>query len=224
MFEDVSDNIGLFYCGTKTFHGGEALLPEERGFVARACEKRIRDFATGRHCAREALGGLGFARSPIPMAPSRAPVWPSGVTGSITHTEGYAAAVVGSKERVMGVGVDAQSLSRKITPGMETLILTKGDADFLARSSTVLSREEKVHLAFCVKESLYKCINPLLGRFFGFDAAEMVSYSPKTGEFVVRLNKDLVWPAGTEFSGSYILKDGVVASLLAIEQGASSRV
>ena len=42
-----------------------ALFPEEEAYVARAVEKRRREFTTGRWCARAALQQLGIAPAPL---------------------------------------------------------------------------------------------------------------------------------------------------------------
>src|SRR3712207_1286527 len=63
------------------------LLPEEEGSVRTAGVKRRREFAAGRQCARRALAHLGFAGVPLPASADRAPCWPVGVCGSISHTE-----------------------------------------------------------------------------------------------------------------------------------------
>jgi 4'-phosphopantetheinyl transferase EntD len=218
MFEDKVAQKGLRYRGTSTFRGREALLPEERDYVSRACSKRVRDFATGRFLAREALAELGLGAAPIPMAPSRAPLWPEGVRGSISHTDDYAAVVVGRSDRVRGLGLDVQHLSRPITEGMERLILTDEDRAFLEGSSTELSRREKLHLIFCAKEALYKCLNPIVDRFFGFHAAHVVDYDPGQGRYAIRLAEELAWPSGTTFQGEFVISHDRVGTLLVLDE------
>ncbi|MGW0200337.1 4'-phosphopantetheinyl transferase, partial [Nonomuraea sp. NPDC003201] len=41
------------------------LFPEEEAFIARAVDKRRREFTTARHCARRALDRLGLPAAPI---------------------------------------------------------------------------------------------------------------------------------------------------------------
>src|SRR5579859_734056 len=92
--------------------GDLALLdPSERAAVAQAIESRAREFAAGRLCARRALAELGLEQ-PIPAASDRQPIWPQGIVGSITHTEGIAAAVVASRSRFAALGLDAERASR----------------------------------------------------------------------------------------------------------------
>src|SRR3984957_6533699 len=86
----------------------DELLPEEFACLGRVVPKRYREFATGRTCARQALGILGFPRSPILVGPSRQPLWPPGAVGSITHCTGYCAAAVGRREDYRAIGIDAE--------------------------------------------------------------------------------------------------------------------
>src|SRR5208282_3247294 len=70
------------------------LLPAEAEFLGRAVPKRVQEFAAGRLCARRALAEFGIVDFPVRTAHDRQPVWPEFLVGSITHTEGYCAAVV----------------------------------------------------------------------------------------------------------------------------------
>ncbi|GAB3946415.1 hypothetical protein GCM10027614_39920 [Micromonospora vulcania] len=71
---------------------GELLAAEQACLGERAVESRRRDFTAGRVCARRAMADLGLPASAVPAAADRAPVWPAGVVGAITHTTGYCAA------------------------------------------------------------------------------------------------------------------------------------
>ena len=70
-----------------------ALFPDEQAAVSRAVEKRRAEFAAGRSLARIALTEIGHAPCAIAQA-DRAPVWPLGIVGSITHSNDYVAVCV----------------------------------------------------------------------------------------------------------------------------------
>ena len=76
--------------------------------MARSVAKRRNEFITARHCARIALGELGFPPLPILKGDKGEPCWPEGVVGSLTHCAGYRGAVVGRAGPVRSVGVDAE--------------------------------------------------------------------------------------------------------------------
>ncbi|MGA9872025.1 MAG: 4'-phosphopantetheinyl transferase, partial [Rhodococcus sp. (in: high G+C Gram-positive bacteria)] len=53
--------------------------PLEAPLVAKAVDKRKREFTSARHCARVAMGKLGVEPAPIMRGKSGAPQWPKGV-------------------------------------------------------------------------------------------------------------------------------------------------
>ena len=61
------------------------LFPAEEAVIADAVDRRRREFATARACARAALAKLGVPAAPIVPGSRGAPQWPPGVVGSITH-------------------------------------------------------------------------------------------------------------------------------------------
>lgn len=145
----------------------EALYAEEMAAIAEASEHRRREFATGRVLAHEAMIELGRAGAAIPRGPDREPVWPRGITGSITHTRDTAAVAVATTERVVSVGIDLETtgrvservLGRILTPAEQSLL---GDGD-----------KRLPDLVFSAKEAGYKATRPLAGRYIGFQEAEV---------------------------------------------------
>ena len=87
---------------------GLAPMPAEEPLIARSVAKRRNEFITVRHCARIALGELGFPPVAILKGDKGQPCWPEGVVGSLTHCAGYRGAVVGRGGVVRSVGVDAE--------------------------------------------------------------------------------------------------------------------
>ena len=61
-------------------------------------DKRKTEYLAGRWCAREALRILGFDGIPG-MGADRAPIWPGGTVGSITHSKGTAEVMVADARR-----------------------------------------------------------------------------------------------------------------------------
>lgn len=89
------------------------LLPEELASIRAAVPARIAEFAAGRRCARDAMRELGIAAdAPLLRGAHREPLWPTGLRGSITHTEGYCAAVVARAGDCAGLGIDAERCGR----------------------------------------------------------------------------------------------------------------
>ena len=201
--------------------GLEVLFPEEARYVSGACQKRIRDFAMGRYCARVAMEELGMRGEPIPSTASRAPYWPEGVVGSISHTAGFAAALLGSARDYASLGLDCQQVEHgRISSGMAKLILAPGEDEHLqeTRQFEDMSREELLTLVFSAKEALYKCLNPLVKKFFGFHCAEIICIDSRDGSFRIRLSQSLSkdFQEGHEMQGKFCLLEDVLSVSLAL--------
>ncbi len=183
------------------------LWPEEAACVARAAPRRAAEFAFGRACARAALGSLGIPPSAIAAGADRAPVWPEGIRGTITHTDGYAAAAVARDRDFLGVGLDAEPagrVARKLWPKIATVteqgwLLALG-ADLEARAATLL---------FCAKEAFYKCQYPATGRWLGFADVEVeAKLVGVTGTYTVRVVGARARGDATDSaSGRYLVRD-----------------
>lgn len=87
----------------------DSLHPKERALVAQAAPRRMREFATGRACARAALAELQIEDFPVLVGAMREPLWPKEITGSVTHDRDFCGAVVAEKRYLASVGVDAVS-------------------------------------------------------------------------------------------------------------------
>lgn len=154
--------------------------------LSRALLRRRFEFAAGRYCAQQALGALGAMSGPIGITDRRTPDWPLGIVGSITHAEGYAAAVVGPSSKFLGLGIDCELLLDESTAErIRALVITPGDAKVLAAAG--LSGPLGTSLVFSAKESIYKCISPLTGTYFSFDAARLTRIDLQQGTFAFEL-------------------------------------
>jgi 4'-phosphopantetheinyl transferase EntD len=151
---------GLY--GAEIWDEGQAVTIhlEEEIHVARSAEKRRRDFALGRACARAALAELGHGGAAIGKGENGAPLWPRGVTGSITHTQGYAAALVGESSRFAGIGIDAERTGgvtrdlwpRLFSPSEQQQLGTH--ANPLLAATFLFSAKEACYKAWTLKEAL----------------------------------------------------------------------
>ncbi|MDP6436361.1 MAG: 4'-phosphopantetheinyl transferase superfamily protein [Gammaproteobacteria bacterium] len=135
------------------------LLPEELAHTKKMVGLRRLEFAQGRACARAALESLGLPPDAIPTGSNREPLWPEGVVGSISHTDGAAAAVVGHGAQFAGLGLDMES-AEPLGDDLVELICRPDEE----------GRENGKHakLLFSIKEAIYKCIYPTVQTFVDF--------------------------------------------------------
>ena len=185
--------------------------------IQRSVAKRQAEFLAGRLCARAALQQLDHLDFIPAIGEDRAPVWPAHISGSITHSTGHAAAIVGHKAQWRGLGMDLENvLSLERAERLAGEILT---ADEMKRMA-LIPREQialLVTLTFSVKESLFKALYPIVHQRFYFEHAEVVEWS-ESGAVRLRLLTELSseWCYGTELMGQFAVADGQLLSLVAI--------
>jgi 4'-phosphopantetheinyl transferase EntD len=137
--------------------------PAEEGALsldeARSCErftgKRVADFAAGRVCARRVLKELGYAHVPLLIGVDRRPLWPSGIVGSISHTDGFCAVVAARSHDYLSIGVDAEIVGR-VGEDLWTNLFTPAELTLL-RARPAAERATRASIVFSAKEAFYKC-------------------------------------------------------------------
>ncbi|WP_431973633.1 4'-phosphopantetheinyl transferase family protein [Micromonospora haikouensis] len=161
------------------------LMAGEEQAVARAVPTRRLEFASTRHCARQALAALGLPPVAIPVGAGREPCWPPGVVGSLTHCAGYRAAAVAPETSAGSIGIDGEP-HEPLPVGVLRYVTTADDRVELAR---LAEQHPDVHwdkLLFSAKESVYKAWFPLTGRWLGFGDATL-TFDVPSGTFAARL-------------------------------------
>ncbi len=193
-------------------------MPAERSLIERAVEKRRREFTTARHCARQALSQLGIDPVPIMRGDRGMPLWPDQVVGSMTHCDGYRAAVVGYSLQVRSLGIDAEPHE-----GLPDGVL---DATSIAAERTALAtRPTGLHwdrLLFCAKEATYKAWFPLTGRWLGFEDAHITfeQDGPTSGTFSSQILIDgSVTDGGApllHLPGRWMIENGLIMTSISL--------
>ncbi|ALG84571.1 4'-phosphopantetheinyl transferase family protein [Gordonia phthalatica] len=148
---------------------GLTVLPAEESLIAKAVAKRRREFTTARHCARQALGQIGIEPVPILRGERGMPLWPRQVVGSMTHCDGYRAAVTAYSMQVRSLGIDAEPHDA-LPEGVLDHTSIEAEREVLA------TRDGDLHwdrLLFCAKEATYKAWFPITQRWLGFEDAHI---------------------------------------------------
>jgi 4'-phosphopantetheinyl transferase EntD len=189
------------------------LFPAEEEVIARAVDKRRREFITGRACARAALARLGLPAAPIPRGERGAPQWPAGVVGSITHCAGYRASAAAWRRDVRTIGLDAEPHA-PLPPQVLDTVASAAEQARLAELAAAVPAVHWDRLLFSAKESVYKAWFPVTGQWLGFgDAA--IDFGPERGQFSARILLDDPPVAG--FEGRWLVEDGLLATAIAVE-------
>jgi 4'-phosphopantetheinyl transferase EntD len=193
------------------------LFPEEMCFIGKAADKRRREFATARKCARNALGRLGVAAVPIPAGGGGAPQWPPGVVGSITHCTGYRAAAVARICDIATVGVDAEP-NDGLPDGVLGMMSLASERAQICELVSAIPDVCWDRLLFSAKESVYKAWFPLTRRWLSFDEAA-VTIGATDGTFDTRL---LVRAFGrndrpfTGITGRWLVANGLILTAITV--------
>lgn len=146
------------------------LWTEEAHAVRHAVPKRRREFAAGRAAVREAMRTLGMPDLPVPMGAKREPLWPEGITGSISHTASCCVAVLARVGTASALGIDLEpdeALDHNLIPE-----ICRPEEQEWARLHADPARETR--LIFSAKESVYKGQYGLTGTVLGFDDLSVV--------------------------------------------------
>lgn len=192
------------------------LYPAEAAVVARAVEKRRREFTTVRHCARQAMRRLGVPPAPLLPGQRGAPQWPAGVVGSMTHCDGYRAAAVARTGAVHALGVDAEP-HQPLPEGVLGMVALPEESTMLAARTAAEPAVCWDRLLFCAKESVYKAWFPLTGRWLDFAEASVTLAGD--GTFTARLRVDGPVVAGerlTGFAGRWLAGRGLLVTAVVV--------
>lgn len=171
---------GAVFAGGEIRYAQQPLFPEEEVAVQQAVPKRRAEFRAGRTYARAALSELGIARAPIVAGPDRAPVWPPGVTASITHDDTYCGVMAARVSDYAAVGIDIESAAPLDTDLVRSICSAAELEHGAALGDTLPVDFSK--LVFCAKETAYKAYYSLTRVFLEFTDME-IRVSPRDGTF-----------------------------------------
>ncbi len=200
------------------------LWPAEAAQVAASVPTRRHEFAVTRACAHRALARLGCPADPLLKGSDRAPCWPPGVIGSLTHCAAYHAAAATRDPLIAGLGIDAE-LHAPLPPGVDRLVLTPADRLALPASGGVAWER----VVFSAKESVFKAWWPLTQTWLDFADATIL-LDPARGSFRAVLRPPAAAPAtapsqlaGRFATSAELILTAVVFSRPAAAAAASAR-
>ncbi|MCT2590723.1 4'-phosphopantetheinyl transferase superfamily protein [Streptomyces sp. N2-109] len=202
------------------------LYPEELAIVARAVEKRRREFGAVRACARRAMEKLGVPPQPVLPGERGAPCWPEGLVGSMTHCDGYRAAALARAADLASLGIDAEPHA-PLPDGILPSVSLPAERERLTQLAV---RQPAIHwdrLLFSAKESVYKAWFPLTGKWLDFTEADIEVHADPgpTGPTAPhgRFRAELLVPGPLvggrrlgHFDGRWTVGQGLVATAIGV--------
>ncbi len=186
------------------------LLGDEVLAIDHVTSARAREFGAGRAAARMAMEQLGHPPRPVLQGDDRAPIWPAGLTGGITHTSRDALAIVTDDPSIRALGLDMEPAT-PMEPDLWRLICTQNDLLWLAGLGPT-QRGHFAKLIFSAKESFYKAqyqISRTLIDFLDVDLKPDLG----THQFTATLRRDVPGlPAGTMARGRFVILGNVIVT------------
>lgn len=178
----------------------------------RATPERKRQYVAGRYCADYAIERLrpSATRPAIGRGPAGEPQWPAGLTGSVTHTDGLASAAVARLTDVRSIGIDSEMrVDRWRAERIRLLVMLPEEH---AVGGRAIDEATRVTLVFSAKESIFKCLYPVVGRRFYYEDALITSADLATGRFVAKLTTPLApgFERGTIIRGRFEIDEARV--------------
>jgi 4'-phosphopantetheinyl transferase EntD len=120
--------------------------------------ERKREFENGRTYAKRALAAFGAQHVELPIGCDRAPLWPKGFVGSITHVrkgfDGYCAVAVARSDDYSAIGIDVE-YATGLAPAVWSTVLTAAELEQIY-GLPAPERESDVIRRWCVKEATVK--------------------------------------------------------------------
>lgn len=150
--------------------------------VANAVPKRQGEFLAGRLLAMKALGNFGMVSRSIPKSSSGNPIWPQGIRGSITHSNGTVGVWITSNPVDLGLDIESRITTRQAA-AIRRVVLTDAEREMGLGDADLTT-------VFSAKETIFKALYPRVSYRFGFDCAELAA-RPRRDVAAFRLTRTL---------------------------------
>ncbi|SDA97408.1 4'-phosphopantetheinyl transferase EntD (siderophore biosynthesis) [Mesorhizobium qingshengii] len=138
------------------------LLPEEARSIPARQQAMRRASGAARWIAHGLLAELGINDVAILRAPSGAPVWPDGMTGSLAHDDEMAVAAVAPVDRIASLGIDVEP-AQPLPDDILALVAIPADR------TDAVDRQLAGRILFSAKEAVYKAVYPLDREVLGYE-------------------------------------------------------
>jgi len=199
VFSSYFDNK---YYNDNFFHQLKISFPPSLGA---AVNKRKAEFLAGRWVADKVLRQFNITGDiNIGIGKHRSPIWPAQIIGSISHTHNKAYCVAVKKSEYRYLGLDNENwLTDNLVEQIKSSILVTGEYKLLHQAK--MTAPEIFTLVFSMKESVFKALYPLVGRYFDFHAAEIqkINFSDNSVQILLLESLNSHLPKGKILNGYF---------------------
>lgn len=197
IFHSASCTVSsIFFDDTTCYDKSFEKLEHDYAYILKNhcfCNKRKKEFLAGRYCGKKAIENLLESEnaSVIEINSDGTPKWPVGIVGTITHTRNLAGAAVGFSKNLQGIGIDYESiLSIDRANYLKDSILTKKESTYFLKNEK-MSFNVLCTAIFSAKESVFKCVYPLIREYFEADKIDILELDVLANCFKFRFSDEL---------------------------------
>jgi len=160
----------------------KVLKEEEQILEKFKSKKRQLEFRAGRTAAHLALKQFELESFPLLREDKGNVIWPKHFTGSISHSNDLAVAVVCKKEDFSAIGIDVEYLKKDINDSIFKKILNKAEYPS--------ALEEDKIIFFSAKEAIYKAVYSKTKVSLGWKDIELSRND--AGKLIANINKNSI--------------------------------
>jgi len=206
LFKRIPENVNLR--AETVLRNSPSEFEIEEATIENAVKKRKNEYRTGRHIARQLLKDMGITPCAIPSGEKGEPVWPQGVAGSISHCPGLCVAAIALRAEIYSIGIDVEP-NKSLPAGVAEMVFS--DAEKIGVSDAPAPPYIDV-LTFSAKESIFKCMFPLVGFYFDFQEVDLI-FDHSLQVFAAKLPCRITERTHIHsISGTYCLDDNYIFS------------
>ena len=177
-----SRKVAFGVASDSTAQGYALAADEARVISSLASARRRANWRRGRVAARIALEKLGTAAGAgVGRGEAGEPLWPHGMSGSITHCGPWSVAAATESSDGVFLGIDLEDTNRIQSFGIENLVCRPAEREWLHEDNNAL---ERLCMIFSAKEALYKSLFLTYRRYIDFAEVE-VRWCPEARGFRV---------------------------------------
>ncbi|WP_265971435.1 MULTISPECIES: 4'-phosphopantetheinyl transferase family protein [unclassified Vibrio] len=166
--------------------------------ITHSVSKRKAEYFAGRYLVARQLQQLGFAHQMLEPNIDRSPRLPSGVMGSISHSQDLACIAVlpSPNSNRESIGVDIQHLiTNDVCRDIKDIVANVNEIELMEMFG--MTRSEAVTLLFSAKEAIYKTLARFMTNGLDFGSATLSAIDKDTVKFeispqVILQNRDII--------------------------------